>query len=261
MGGLVHRSVKGPVGWLELDNPARLNAISAAMWRELAASVTAFQADPGVRCIVIAGRGDKAFAAGADISEFASQRSDPRGVAAYEEMAMASLASVSGARKPVIAMLHGWCIGGGLALALSCDIRIAASDTRFSIPAARLGLGYEYPSVAKLVSVTGAANARYILFSGERFDAERALRMNLVHEVIASEKLLERVNSLAATLADNAPLTIGTAKLAIETAIGDPLKRDIAAVEAAVRGCYESADYLEGQQAFAEKRKPNFTGR
>jgi enoyl-CoA hydratase len=261
VGGQVHRSVEGPIGWLKLDNPERLNAISADMWRGLAAGVTEFQQDSAVRCIVVTGCGDKAFASGADISEFESQRSDPRGVAEYEEMAMASLGAVARARKPIVAMLRGWCIGGGLALALSCDLRFAAENTRFSIPAARLGLGYEYPSVAKLVSIVGAANARYMLFSGERFDAERALRMNVVHEVVPTELLTERVAALTATLAENAPLTIATAKLAVETALADSHTRDIAAVEAAVRGCYESADYKEGQRAFAEKRKPVFTGR
>lgn len=261
MGGTVHRSVEGAIGWLKLDNPQRLNAISVAMWRSLATSIAAFENDPAVRCIVITGSGNKAFASGADISEFESQRSDPQGVAEYEKMAMDSLGTVARCRKPIIAMLRGWCIGGGLALALSCDIRIAASDTKFSIPAARLGLGYEYPSVAKLVAIAGPANARYMLFSGERFDVERALRMNLVHEVLATDALEARVAALAATLAANAPLTISTAKLAIDTVIGDPLTRDIGAVETAVRGCYESADYLEGQQAFAEKRKPVFIGR
>ncbi len=140
MAGIVHRSVEGPVGWLKLDNPERLNAISIAMWRGLAESIAAFAADPAVRCVVITGCGTRAFASGADISEFESQRSDPRSVAEYEAMAMSVLGDVARIRKPLVAMMRGWCIGGGLALALSCDIRIAASDARFSIPAARLGL-------------------------------------------------------------------------------------------------------------------------
>ncbi len=260
MAGVVHRSVDGSIGWLRLDNPERLNAISIDMWRGLADSMAAFADDRSVRCVVITGCGDKAFASGADISEFESQRSDPQGVAAYEDMATEALNVVARIPKPVIAMIRGWCIGGGIALAMSCDLRIAAEDTRFSIPAARLGLGYEYPSLAKLTAIVGAANARYMLYSGERFDAARGLRMNVIHEVVPVDALDDRVAALASSLAANAPLTIAAAKLAIDTALADPLKRDIGAAEAAVRACYESADYREGQRAFAEKRKPDFKG-
>jgi enoyl-CoA hydratase len=258
--GVVHKSIEGSIGWLRLDNPEHVNAISIGMWREIREAMTGFASDGGVRCVVITGCGDKAFASGADISEFESERSDPQGVAAYEDLAMETLEAVSRIPKPVVAMIRGWCIGGGLALALSCDIRIAADDARFSIPAARLGLGYEYPSVAKLTAIVGAANARYMLYSGERFDAVRALRMNVVHEVVPAGALDIRLAALASTLAHNAPLTIAAAKIAIDTALADPRERNTAAAQAMVRACYESADYIEGQRAFAEKRRPAFKG-
>jgi enoyl-CoA hydratase len=253
--------LSGPVATLTVSNPAKRNALSGEIRAALPGALGALQADPDVRVIVVTGAGDKAFVSGADVSEFGEQRTSPAARAEFD----ASMAAVGRAwaalEKPVIAMIRGFCLGGGLLTALQADIRIAAEDSQFGIPAARLGLGYGFGGVTALMNLVGPARTAEILFSARRFSAAEALQMGLVNRVVPAAGLTDAVMTLAAGIAANAPLTVAAAKAAIREASRPPGRRDLARVEAMVEACFRSEDYLEGQRAFAEKRPPAFTGR
>ena len=249
----------GSVGRLVLDNPARRNAIGAEMWRSIAPAMAGFDADPAVRCIVIRGEGTQAFAAGADISEFESNRASASDVKAYEAAISAAHHAIEASPKPVIALIHGFCVGGGLALALSCDLRYADSSSRFAIPAARLGLGYGVHGTGRLVATVGQANAREIMFSARRYSAVEALAMGLINRVLPDDELDAYVRAIAEELAANAPMTIAATK-AVINALTEPAG-DFSEAENAVARCMQSADYVEGRRAFMEKRMPAFKGR
>jgi len=251
----------GAIGWLVFDNQAKLNALTFEMWTGLPPALAAFARDAEVRVIVLRGAGDKAFVSGADISQFETKRGDAAGVAAYAAAVENASTALAQAEKPTIAMIRGYCIGGGLAVALNCDIRIAAEGARFAIPAAKLGLGYPYGGVKQLVDIVGPAFAKEIFFTARQFGAAEAEAMHLVNRLVAGDALEATVRDLAARIGANAPLTIRAAKLAIEAALGDAPDKDIAAAEAAIAACSESADYTEGRRAFVEKRKPMFRGR
>jgi enoyl-CoA hydratase len=249
----------GPVGRVILDNQARRNAISAQMWRDIPQAVAAFNADPEVRCIVLRGAGSEAFAAGADISEFEQRRAAEADVRSYESQVEAAHRALEASAKPVIAQIHGFCVGGGLAVALSCDLRYANASARFAIPAARLGLGYGVSGTGRLVATVGHAFAREIMFSARRYDAQEALAMGLVHRVLPDADLERHVQEMAAALAANAPLTMAASKSVINALIAP--QGDFGAARAAVEACMRSEDYVEGRRAFMEKRAPRFTGR
>jgi enoyl-CoA hydratase/carnithine racemase len=249
----------GPTGRLVLDNPARRNAIGAEMWRAIPEAIGAFDADAAIRCIVIRGEGTQAFAAGADISEFEGNRSSDDQVREYEAATARAHHAIESSSKPVIALIHGFCVGGGLAVALSCDLRYAGASSRFAIPAARLGLGYGVHGTGRLVATVGHAAAREIMFSARRYDAEEALAMGLVNRVLPDAQLDEYVRNAALELAANAPLTIAASK-AVINALAEP-EGDFSAAEAAVERCMGSADYVEGRRAFMEKRPPAFKGK
>jgi enoyl-CoA hydratase/carnithine racemase len=253
--------VSGHVATVTFNNPAKHNALSIEMRTALPDLLAALNADPDVRVVVLTGAGDKAFASGADISEFGAQRTSPDARAAYDRGQRATLAAFASLDKPVIAMIRGFCMGGGLLTALQADFRIASDDSQFGIPAARLGLGYGFSGVTALVSLIGPSWTAEMLFSARRFSAGEALQMGLVNRVVPADDLRAAVLGLADSIASNAPLTVAAVKAALREAVRPADARDLARVEAMVEACYRSADYLEGQRAFAEKRPPTFTGR
>lgn len=249
------------IGWMTYNNPARHNAMSYDMQIAVPRILTAFAADPDVHVIVVRGAGERAFVSGADISEFSEKRTTVAARADYDDALAAAWASWRTVDKPLIAMIRGYCIGGGLLTAMQADIRIAADDSQFGVPAAKLGLGYAYGGVEQLMDLVGPAWTAEILFSARRLTAEEARGIGLVNRVVPVDELEPTVRELAATIAANAPLTVQACKAAIREARRDPAARDLDKVERMVEACFRSEDYLEGQAAFAEKRVPHFRGR
>jgi enoyl-CoA hydratase len=246
----------GVIGRMAFDNTARRNAINAEMWRAIPQAMSQFEDDPDVRCVILRGVGETAFAAGADISEFEKNRSSGEQVSAYEDAVNAAHAAIESSAKPVIALIHGFCVGGGLATALSCDLRYADESARFAIPAARLGLGYGVHGNNRLVATVGHAAAREIMYTARLYDSQEALAMGLVNRVIPDSELDAYVEKVALTIAANAPLTVAASKIAFESLI--TAHDDYSAAEAAIDVCMKSDDYVEGRRAFMEKRKPQF---
>ena len=249
------------IGYITFNQPEKRNAMSVAMWHGLSEILDAFAADDTVRAIVMTGAGTKAFVSGADISQFEQQRADGNAQLEYDRLTSAGRTKLAEFPKPVIARIRGFCLGGGLGIAMQADLRIAAVDSEFGIPAARLGIAYGFDMVRKLVSLVGPAHARTLLFTGSRIGAEEAQRIGLVNRVVADEDLNETVFDLARTIADNAPLSLRGMKLAVNESVKSESERDVAAVNAAVLACFDSADYREGRRAFMEKRKPVWQGR
>lgn len=248
------------VAWLVLRNPERLNAVRLEMWQAIPEAAAALDADPSVRVIVMRGYGDQAFASGADISEFETQRKDAASAAAYERTTALAFDALSHIEKPLVAMLQGVCIGGGLALATSADLRVAADDTRLALPAARLGLGYHFRGVERLVQLLGPSTASELFFTARRYTADEALRIGLVNQVVPKQDLEAFTARYAHDIAANAPLTLRAAKRAILETQRAAADRDLDAVQRLVAACFESDDYGEGVRAFLEKRAPRFRG-
>lgn len=248
------------IAWMVLRNPARLNAVRFEMWEAIPDLVATLAADRTVRVVILRGSGSDAFASGADISEFATHRKDPASAAAYEQTNGRAFAALLGFEKPLVAMLQGVCIGGGLALAACADLRVAADDVRMALPPARLGLGYAFNGVDRIVSLVGPAAASEIFFTARQYTAPEVLRMGLVNQVVAKADLESFTRQYAEGIAANAPLTIRAAKRAIAETQRDPASRDLDAVRRLIADCFASADYAEGVRAFLEKRKPAFKG-
>jgi enoyl-CoA hydratase len=261
MAGAVRAEKDGAIGWLVLDNPARLNALDSAMWRAIPPAVAQFDADPEVRVIVLRGEGEKAFAVGMDISEFETARTTPEQVAAFDRLIDEALHALQSSPKPVIAMIRGFCMGGGVEISLACDLRYCSDDVQMAIPAARLGLGYGVDGTKRLVETVGHANAREIFFTGRRYTAAEAFSIGLVHRIVPATGLEAFVRKAAEGMAENAPLTLAASKILIEEFVRPSGEPDLAKGLAAIERCALSEDYQEGRKAFMEKRKPRFRGR
>jgi enoyl-CoA hydratase/carnithine racemase len=249
----------GAVGWLIFNNPERRNAVSVDMWEAIPQVIAQYEADPEVRVIVLAGAGDKAFVSGADISQFEKERSSADAVQRYEELAEGAAAKLASCDKPLVAMIRGYCLGGGVNIAVLCDIRVAADDARFGIPAAKMGLGYRASSMKNLVEVVGGAYAREIMITARQFTAAEAREMGLVNKVVSAADLEKAVKEYTDAIGGNAPLTMRTAKRIIRE-LGR-VDYDAAKTKAWAKECFDSEDYKEGRKAFMEKRKPVFKGR
>jgi enoyl-CoA hydratase len=252
---------KGSVGWIVFDQPARRNAINNAMWRGIPPAMKSFDADPQVRCVAFRGAGTESFSAGADISEFDSKRADDEAVGQYDGLLDQVLHSIQGSLKPSVAMISGYCLGGGVEIALACDLRYCSASSQFGIPAARLGLAYNVEGHKRLLETVGHARAREIMFLGRRYQADEALAMGLVHRLLPDGELESFVGEVLQTLSENAPLSIANTKTILEEyakSVGAP---DHARMRAAIERCARSEDYREGRRAFMEKRKPLFKGR
>jgi len=251
---------RGAVGWIVFNQPAKKNAINDAMWRGIPEAMKQYDGDPEVRCVAFRGAGTEAFASGADISEFARIRAERATVAKYDDLLDRVLHSIQDSPKPSVAMIHGYCMGGGLEVALACDLRYCGRSAQFGIPAARLGLAYSVEGHKRLLETVGHARAREIMFLGRRYPADEALAMGLVHRVLGDNALESFVDEVTATLIANAPLSIANSKTQIEEYVKATGQPDHARMQAAIERCAKSADYEEGRRAFMEKRKPRFTG-
>lgn len=248
------------IGWLIFDQPERRNAISVEMWRQIPAAIEELEKDDGVRVVVLRGAGDAAFVAGADISEFGEQRSGDA-TADYDADSARAFGALASCRKPLLAMIRGFCFGGGVAIALSADMRYASDDAVFAIPAARLGLGYHMGGLEALSNLVGPSRAKEIFFTARRFDGAEAHSMGLVNAVLPADALEAHVRETAVRIAGNAPLTIASVKRIVHELAREPAQRDVEAVNESIRSCFESDDYREGIRAFLEKRTPRFRGR
>jgi enoyl-CoA hydratase/carnithine racemase len=251
----------GPVGRMIFNNPKRHNAVSGDMWEAAGKILEDFIEDDAVRVIVLTGAGRKAFVAGADISKFEDERANAAAEKVYSARIAKARDLLLNAPKPTIAMIRGYCIGGGVATAISCDLRICSDNARFGVPAARLGLGYDYDGIARLIRLVGPNATKEIFFTARQFSAQEAFDMRLVDRVVPDDTLEEFVRDYAATIAANAPLTMRAVKQAVIENAKEPDARDYELVRRMVNQCNDSADYQEGRRAFMEKRQPVFVGK
>ncbi len=251
-------AIEGATATLIFNNPERHNAMSLDMWRAATGVLEQFERDPAVRVVVLAGAGGKAFVSGADISKFESERATLDAVAEYNAAVDQFGKTLSESSKPTIAMIRGYCVGGGVGIAVCCDLRIANEAARFAVPAAKLGLGYGYSNVRRIMDLIGPQFVTEMLLTARQFDSAEASQIGLVNHVLPDDQIESHVRALADTISGNAPLTIRAIKRIVRELRRD--HPDVAACDALVQKCFESADYREGRQAFLEKRKPVFRG-
>jgi enoyl-CoA hydratase/carnithine racemase len=251
---------QGGVGILTFNNPERHNAVSLEMWEATKRILDDFAADSNIRVVVLTGAGGKAFVSGADISKFASERATLEASRAYNVKSDAAYSSIAEFPKPTIAMIQGYCIGGGVGLAVCCDLRICSDNSRFAVPAAKLGLGYGYSGLKRLLDIVGPSFAKEIFYTARQFDAQEALVMGLVNRAVPAGELEAYVKNITDMICANAPLTIKAVKYTVGEIVKDESKRNLARSTELVEQCFASRDYTEGRTAFMEKRKPVFTG-
>jgi enoyl-CoA hydratase/carnithine racemase len=250
----------GEISRIIFNQPEKRNAVSLEMWEAVEQAATRFAADPAVRILILSGAGGKAFVSGADVSKFESERASKEAVDHYNATTKRVYDLIEAFPKPTIAQIDGFCVGGGVALSLCCDIRICGKGSQFAIPAAKLGLGYGFPGLKRLVDVVGPAFAKEIFFTAGRFDAEEARSMGLVNRVVEDGKVADAARDMAEVIASNAPLTVGSVKYIVGQTVKPESERDLAECDARVKACFDSQDYIEGRRAFLEKRKPQFVG-
>jgi enoyl-CoA hydratase len=259
--GKIVQSVHERVGIITFNNPEKRNAVSLDMWEGLGRALTALRDDPDIRVVVLRGAGDKAFVSGADISQFEKNRHNAAASEEYARQSATHRALLANYPKPTIACIRGFCLGGGVQIAMMTDMRFAAEDSQFGIPAARLGIAYGYDGLKHLVSLVGPSQARLMMYTGARIGAAEALRIGLVDRVLANDELVSATLEIARTIAGNAPLAVHAAKLTIAEVLKDESHRDMEAVKQAGVACMDSEDFREGRRAFMEKRKPAFKGK
>jgi enoyl-CoA hydratase/carnithine racemase len=259
--GKILKTIAEGVGVVTFNNPEKRNAMSLEMWEGLGQALSELRDDPEVRVVVLVGAGDKAFVSGADISQFEKTRHNAAASEEYSKKSEAQRALLGNYPKPTIACIRGFCLGGGMQVAMLADIRIAAEDSQFGIPAAKLGIAYGYDGLRNLVSLVGPSWARLIMYTGMRIESKEALRIGLVDRVLANGELWDATIEIARTISGNAPLAIKAAKITIAQVLKDPDKRDMAAIKQIGMECMDSEDFREGRRAFMEKRKPQFKGK
>lgn len=257
-GGRLVTAQDGKIGWITFNQPERLNAVRRDMWDDLPVAVAGLITNPDIRAIVVRGAGDKAFISGADIAEFEVQRHDAASNRPFTESVSAATTSLIEAPVPVIAMIRGFCIGGGMVIASACDIRICSEEARFGVPAGKLGLGYELDNLARLQSIVGRGVAMEMLATARHFTASEALAARFVNRVVAVGELDTTVRGMVEQIAETAPMSFAAAKLASRAAI-DPALQDEA--QRAIDTCFDSEDFKEGRAAFRARRSPNFIGK
>lgn len=253
-------SIADGIGIITFNNPAKLNAISAEMAEGLAQALTDMRDDPEVKVVVLTGAGEKAFISGGDVSQFEKTRPNAEVASRSAERFRQRQSVLADFPKPTIASIRGYCLGGGLGTALNADIRIASTDSKFGIPAARLGIAYGFEGLRRLVSLVGPSRARLILYTGSRLSAEEAFAFGLIDRLVPGDRLWPATLELAQQIARNAPLAISAAKITIKQILKDPQDRDMDSVREIGRICMDSADFREGRTAFMEKRAPKFQG-
>jgi enoyl-CoA hydratase/carnithine racemase len=259
-GKIVQRTDEG-VGVITFNNPDKRNAMSLDMWEGLGQALTELRDDAAVRVVILVGAGSKAFVSGADISQFEQVRHNAEASEEYSRRSGAQRALLADYPKPTIACIRGFCLGGGMLVAMLADIRLASDNSQFGIPAARLGIAYSYDGLRQLVSLVGPSWARLLMYTGMRIDATEALRIGLVNRVLPDAELWGETMDIARTISANAPLAIQAAKITIDEILKDRADRDMEAISAISRSCMDSEDFREGRHAFMEKRKPIFHGR
>ena len=252
---------EGAIGRIIFNNPEKLNAISLDMWEGLGHAVDALEADDAIRVIVVSGAGGKSFIAGADVSKYEEERMGDDAQEHYARTGERGLSALYNSSKVTVAAIDGWCIGGGISVAVSCDLRYCSEKSKFGQPAMRYGIGYRYKSLRRLVDIIGIPAAKDLLLGSLQFDAQEAFSKGLVGRVVPEAEFEAFIAKTAKTIAAGAPLTAKQVKFTLNTIAQDLPDRDLDRCEEMFLTCYASEDYREGIRAFAEKRKAIFKGR